>query len=490
MTYPDILPNQINDVVQQSANAFMIYNQYTLQKRVELLYTIAHLLDQKSETLIASAASETQLSITRLKTELSRTCWQLKSYADYCKSGQGLQIRIDTGGENNHLNDLRKMQVPLGPVAIFGAANFPFAYSTAGGDTASALAAGCTVIVKAHPGHAHTSQLIAGIVTASLALLKMPETIFQHIHGASYEVGKALVSHPLLKAVGFTGSQKGGKQIYDWCQQRRQPIPVFAEMSSINPIFMLPEKLHTEAEPYAKLFAASISNSAGQFCTCPGIIVGIKSEGFEKFMRALSQNVSTLAATPMLNKGIFENYLFTKDTVIQQETVHELNNPSCNANTNEVAPALARVNAQDFIKTPQFMQEVFGPFALFVQCNDEKEMLLVAQQLEGQLTASVIATEEEMITHKALISALIQKCGRFIYNGVPTGVQVSLAMQHGGPFPATTDSRFTAVGGDAINRFTRPVCFQNLPHHLLPDELKPGNPLQIWRTINNIPGTK
>ena len=490
MTYPDILPNQINDVVQQSANAFMIYNQYTLQKRVELLYTIAHLLDQKSETLIASAASETQLSITRLKTELSRTCWQLKSYADYCKSGQGLQIRIDTGGENKHLNDLRKMQVPLGPVAIFGAANFPFAYSTAGGDTASALAAGCTVIVKAHPGHAHTSQLIAGIVTASLALLKMPETIFQHIHGASYEVGKALVSHPLLKAVGFTGSQKGGKQIYDWCQQRRQPIPVFAEMSSINPIFMLPEKLHTEAEPYAKLFAASISNSAGQFCTCPGIIVGIKSAGFEKFIQALSKNISSLAATPMLNKGIFENYLITKNKLIQQETVHELNNPGCNANTYEVAPALARVNAQDFIKTPQFMQEVFGPFALLVQCKDEKEMLLVAQQLEGQLTASVIATEEEMITHKALISALIQKCGRFIYNGVPTGVQVSLAMQHGGPFPATTDSRFTAVGGDAINRFTRPVCFQNLPHHLLPDELKPGNPLQIWRTINNIPGTK
>ena len=490
MTYPDILPNQINDVVQQSANAFMIYNQYTLQKRVELLYTIAHLLDQKFETLIASAASETQLSITRLKTELSRTCWQLKSYADYCKSGQGLQIRIDTGGENKHLNDLRKMQVPLGPVAIFGAANFPFAYSTAGGDTASALAAGCTVIVKAHPGHAHTSQLIADIVTASLALLKMPETIFQHIHGASYEVGKVLVSHPLLKAVGFTGSQKGGKQIYDWCQQRRQPIPVFAEMSSINPIFMLPEKLHTEAEPYAKLFAASISNSAGQYCTCPGIIVGIKSAGFEKFIQALSKNISSLAATPMLNKGIFENYLITKNKLIQQETVHELNNPGCNANTYEVAPALARVNAQDFIKTPQFMQEVFGPFALLVQCKDEKEMLLVAQQLEGQLTASVIATEEEMITHKALISALIQKCGRFIYNGVPTGVQVSLAMQHGGPFPATTDSRFTAVGGDAINRFTRPVCFQNLPHHLLPDELKPGNPLQIWRTINNIPGTK
>ena len=486
--YPDILPYQLEEIINQSAKAFTLYKQYSLQQRAKLLYATAYNLQQAEKDIIKIAVTETHLSPPRLKTELSRTCWQLNSYADYCKSGQWMDIRIDNAGKGKNTTDLRKMQIPLGPVAIFGAANFPLAYSTAGGDTACALAAGCTVIVKAHPAHAQSSQLIADIIAATLIELKMPKNIFQHLHGVSKEIGKALVSHPLIKAVGFTGSFKGGKQIFDWGQQRPEPIPVFAEMSSVNPVFILQEKLITEAEEYAKLLAASINSSTGQFCTCPGIIVGINNDSFNNFIVALSTNFSSYAAAQMLNQGIFENYQSTMQSILQQQAVQKIEIPKAKALPNEALPVLAMVNAQDFILNPSLMQEVFGPFCLMVKCTDYAEMLLVAQHMQGQLTATIIASENEMNVHKDLIDSMKTLCGRIIFNAVPTGVQVSLAMQHGGPYPATTDSRFTAVGADGIKRFCRPIAYQNWPNNHLPEELKNENPLQLWRTVNNIPG--
>ena len=399
-----------------------------------------------------------------------------------------MDIRIDSAGKGKNTTDIRKMQIPLGPVAIFGAANFPLAYSTAGGDTACALAAGCTVIVKAHPAHAHTSQLIADIIDATLEELKMPKNIFQHIHGSSNLIGKALVSHTLIKAVGFTGSLNGGKQIFDWGQQRPEPIPVFAEMSSINPVFILPEKLKTEAEEYAKLLAASINSSTGQFCTCPGIIVGINNDSFNNFIVALSKKFSSYAPSQMLNQGIFENYHSIKQSILQQQAVEKIEIPNVKAMPNEALPALAVIPARYFLQNLSLMQEVFGPFCLLVKCTDYAEMHLVAQHMQGQLTATIIASENEMQVHNDLIENMKNRCGRLIFNAVPTGVQVSLAMQHGGPYPATTDSRFTAVGGDGIKRFSRPIAYQNWPNKYLPEELKNGNPLQLWRTVNNIPG--
>lgn len=488
ITYPEILPNQLDDMVKQSAAAFRIYHQYSITQRIKLLDTISVNLEKNAQQILAIAEKETHLSKARLKSELTRTCWQLNSYASYCKTGQWLDIRIDTKGIDKQVSHIRKMQIPLGPVAVFGAANFPLAYSTAGGDTACALAAGCTVIVKAHPGHSNTSQLIAGIISATLAELHMEPHIFQHLHGSSHEIGKALVMHPLLKAVGFTGSQKGGKQIFDWGQQRPEPIPVFAEMSSVNPVFILPEKLKTEAEVYAKLLADSISTSAGQFCTCPGIIIGINSKDFDHFIHKLAKSLSECSALPMLNNGIFENYQIRKQNILNQPAIEEIKVPNDNNLQKEVEPALAIVDANEFMDNPQFMQEVFGPFSLIVKCNNYAEMLKVSQSMEGQLTATIIADENELIQHKELIDNARSFCGRLIFNGVPTGVQVSLAMQHGGPFPATTDSRFTAVGGDGMKRFTRPIAYQNWPNNLLPAELKNENPLKIWRTINTIPG--
>lgn len=485
--FTDATPIEIDNAMQQAWNAFAVYKTMPLAKRSSFMKAIAVALESNSSALIGTAMEETSLPEARLRGELSRTIFQLNSYADACERGDWLEARIDTAIDDKTppKPDLRKMLVPLGPVVVFGASNFPFAYSTAGGDTACAFAAGCPVIVKAHPAHSRTSELAAEAILAAAKDANMPAGIFAHIHGASMETGKALVMHPHTKAVGFTGSYAGGKQLFDWGNQRKQPIPVFAEMGSVNPVFLLPGKLNEAATAIAKQYAASVTLSVGQFCTNPGLIIGLKGNALDNFIAVLGETIKDIAPATMLHAGIAKAFEEKKKAALAQENVQLVAVADLAAKTQQGTPTIATVDGTAFLNNPLLHQEVFGPFSLVVSCADSNEMLAIATQLEGQLTATLIATEEDMLANPELIQAVQDKCGRFILNGVPTGVEVCLSMQHGGPFPATTDSRFSSVGADGIKRFARPVAFQNWSNALLPDELKNENPLNIWRTVND-----
>jgi NADP-dependent aldehyde dehydrogenase len=377
------------------------------------------------------------------------------------------------------------MLIPLGPVVIFGAANFPFAYSTAGGDTACAFAAGCPVIVKAHPAHARTSEMVANAILKAAENCKLPEGIFAHVYGESFGVGKALVEHPLTKAVGFTGSFTGGKQLFDWANQRKEPIPVFAEMSSINPVFLFPEKLKQSAQDVAKMYAASITLGVGQFCTNPGLIIGVESEHLQNFIQLFGEEIKKSVPGVMLHPGIFKNYVERRALALSQENVETIAVSEKEPLGYEGMPTIALASGEAFLNNPVLHQEVFGPYSIVIRSKDVTEMMTVVNNLEGQLTCTLMATETDIRYHEDIIESIKNKCGRFVLNGVPTGVEVCLAMQHGGPFPATTDSRFTSVGADGIKRFARPICYQNWPDELLPNELRDENSLGIWRTINN-----
>jgi NADP-dependent aldehyde dehydrogenase len=411
----------------------------------------------------------------------------LNSYADACEKGEWLEARIDTAipDKNPPKPDIRKMLVPLGPVVVFGSSNFPFAYSTAGGDTACAFAAGCPVIIKAHPAHPQTSETVANAILKAADKCKMPKGIFAHVHGASFEVGKALVMHQYTKAVGFTGSFIGGKQLYDWANQRKEPIPVFSEMGSINPVFLLPGKLKQSVVDIAKMYAGSITLGVGQFCTNPGLIIGIDSDELKTFVHDLGNAIQQTASGLMLHPGIAKAYKEKKGNALIQKDVQLVAESETSVKENEGLPTIATASGQAFLNNPVLHQEVFGPYSLVIRCKDMNEMTEVAKHLEGQLTSTLMATEDDIRNNDELVEAVKNICGRFILNGVPTGVEVCLSMHHGGPFPATTDSRFTSVGADGIKRFARPIAFQNWPNDLLPEELKDENPLKIWRTINN-----
>jgi alpha-ketoglutaric semialdehyde dehydrogenase len=485
--YKDATVEEVNEALQHSWNAFRQYRKKDLIERAAFLKAIAKELEAVNNELISVANKETNLGEARLGGELKRTIFQLSSYADACAEGTWLDIRIDTAGKNRNPQkpDLRKMLVPLGPVVIFGASNFPFAYSTAGGDTACALAAGCPVIIKAHPAHAETSELVANAIQQAAHKCNLPQGIFIHLHGASFETGKALVHHPLTKAVGFTGSFEGGKALFDLANQRKEPIPVFAEMGSVNPVFLLPQKLKQDTAAIASMYGESITQSAGQFCTNPGILVAVEDASLKEFIRLLGEQIRKIRPMKMLHPGIAKNFIQKRENALLEESVAVAAVTEFEPGENESIPTLATVSAKVFLKNSLLHKEVFGPFSLLVKCADMNELLQVADAIEGQLTCSLIATEDEMKNHPELVEILKDKCGRFVVNGVPTGVEVALSMHHGGPYPATTDSRFTAVGADGIKRFARPVCFQNWSNELLPMELKNENPLNLWRTVNN-----
>lgn len=485
--YKDAANIEINSILEKAWQAFHIYRKCSLKQRADFMRRIATEVEALGDELLIVAGHETNLPETRLRNERSRTMFQLASYAGACEKGDWLEARIDTAipDKNPPKPDIRKMLVPLGPVVVFGAANFPFAYSTAGGDTASAFAAGCPVIVKAHPAHPATSELMAKAIFKAAAACNMPEGIFAHIHGASFQTGKALVEHLHTKAVGFTGSFAGGKQLFDWANQRKEPIPVFAEMSSINPVLLLPEKMKQDAAAVAKNYAGSITLGAGQFCTNPGLLIGLDNDDLKTFIHTLGEEIKKTVPAAMLNPGIHQNYITKRSAALTQPEVRELAVAEAEAAEGQGAATIATATGQAFINNPLLHQEVFGPFSLIIRCKDMNEMLEVARHIEGQLTTTLMATENDIRSNDVLVEAVKNICGRFILNGVPTGVEVCLSMQHGGPFPATTDSRFGSVGADAIKRFARPLAFQNWPDALLPDELKNNNPLGIWRTVNN-----
>jgi alpha-ketoglutaric semialdehyde dehydrogenase len=490
--FTDSTPEEIDELLIKAWNAFHAYRKLPLKQRADFMRAIGREMELLGDDLLAVANQETHLPEARLRNERTRTIFQLNSYADACERGDWLEARIDTAEakRNPPKPDIRKMLVPIGPVAVFGAANFPFAYSTAGGDTASALAAGCPVVVKAHPAHADTSEMVAQAIMKAATLTYMPAGIFTHLHGFSFEVGKAIVQHRYIKAVGFTGSFSGGKQLFDWAAQRKDPIPVFAEMSSVNPVFLLPGHLLEHAEASAKILSSSITLGVGQFCTNPGLIIAIANDNLDHFSRVLAEEIKQSAPAEMLNPGIFKNYVERRANALAQADVETVSVAEFSPHFNEAVPTIATTSAANFINNPLLHQEVFGPYSIIIRCKDLAEMAEVAMHLEGQLTATIIGTDEDIRNSENLIETVKDICGRFVLNGVPTGVEVCLSMQHGGPFPATTDARFTSVGADAIKRFARPLAFQNWKDEFLPEELKDQNPLGISRTVNDklIPG--
>lgn len=485
--YKDATQEQIEAAMARSYNGFLKYKQVSGKDKGVFLRAVADEIEALGAALVQTAMQETNLPEARLAGERGRTCFQLRSMAEVVEEGSWVDATIDTALPDRQplpKPDIRNMLVPIGPVVVFGASNFPFAYSTAGVDPSSAWAAGCSVVVKAHPAHPQTSEMVATAIQKAVEKTGMPEGIFEHIHGASFEVGKALVMHPRTAAVGFTGSLAGGKALFDMANQREVPIPVFSEMGSTNPVFLLPNALSENAEKFSKMYALSITGSMGQFCTKPGLIFGIESEGLDRFIATLSTEISNIAGVPMLHTGIAKAFRAKREEVLSQSGIEIESETSASYNDADGIPSLASISGFEFMQNLKVHQEVFGPFALVIKCKDEAELNEVVNHLEGQLTCTLMATEDDIKTYNNIVQAASLICGRLILNGVPTGVEVCPAMQHGGPFPASTDGRFGSVGSHAIKRFVRPLAIQNFPDAFLAPELQNANPLNIWRTIN------
>lgn len=479
--------NQIEQVMQQASVAFETYRHTGPENKALFLEAIANNIEALGEALIQQASAETHLPAARLTGERGRTTMQLRMFAQMLREGSWVEATIDTAipDKTPARPDLRKMLVPLGPVVVFGASNFPFAYSTAGGDTASALAGGCPVVVKAHPAHLETSVMVAGAIQAAIEQTGMPAHTFQHVSDASFEAGKALVQHPHTCAVGFTGSYSGGRALYDYAAARKNPIPVFSEMGSINPVVFLPDTLQKNAESLAKQYAGSITLGMGQFCTNPGILIALEGDELNSFADLLAKEIALVVPAKMLHAGIHTAYTANREKALQQKGVTVLANASAATSGIEAQATVATVTGAEFLASPQLHEEVFGPYSLLVKCKNETELKAVWTSLAGQLTTTVMATDADLNNHAGLIETACSIAGRIVFNGVPTGVEVCASMVHGGPFPASTDGRFTAVGINAVKRWVRPVCYQNCPDSFLPDALKAANPLKIWRLLDN-----
>ena len=464
------MPKQIEKIVERAA----AYRSPGPEVLAGFLERIGDMIMAAGEKLISTCAEETALSVDRLVGERARTVNQLKMFSERVREGSWVDARIDTPLPDRKpipKPDLRRMLMPVGPVAVFGASNFPLAFSVAGGDTASALAAGCAVVVKPHPGHPGTSALTASAVLNAAQECRMPEGVFAMIEETSVEIGLELVRHPLMRAVGFTGSTMAGRALFDAANSRPEPIPVFAEMGSLNPLFVLPAALQKRWEPIATGLAGSVSLGTGQFCTKPGLVITQQSSVSGQFASRLGEELSRAPKGRMLNDTIskrFEESLAKAKDYIRAEG----------------GAYLLVTEGKKFGEERSLHEEIFGPATLLVQCENTDELLELAGKLDGQLTATIHAEPEDEALSGRLLRVLQEKVGRIVWNGYPTGVEVSPSMHHGGPYPATTDSRFTSVGTAAIQRFARPVCYQGLPQELLPVELHNSNVRQIWRMIN------
>ena len=478
--------SEIDKAVALAKSAFESYRFAKGDRKAVFLRAIAEEIENLGDELVQTVMAESGLPEGRVKGERGRTCSQLQLFADLVEEGSWVEAVIDHGDPVRQpvpKPDLRRMLVPLGPVVVFTASNFPLAFSTAGGDTAAALAAGCPVIVKGHEAHPATNLMVARAIGRAARCTGMPEGVFSSLNG-DHETGKALVEHPDVAAVAFTGSHRGGKALFQLANLRPKPIPVFAEMGSINPIVLLPAYIENHAGELAAQLVGSVTLGAGQFCTNPGLIL-LPEAKEEKFLKAMKQALEAATAQCMLNEKIFEAYLGTLQQVVGAGAVELVFSPSENSAA-AVRPTVAKTSAQDFIRNPVLHAEVFGPFTLLVTWQSAGELMQLLRSLEGQLSATLFAEGEELIAHRATLETLRELAGRLIINGVPTGVEVGHAMQHGGPWPATTDSRFTSVGTGAIRRFARPLAFQNFPNELLPEELKRSNPLGIRRLVDGV----
>lgn len=469
--------------------AFDPYRQVAPVRRAELLEAIAQGLMDLGDALIERAHCESALPLARLEGERQRTVGQLRLFAQLLRQGTWQRTVFDSALPDRvpPRPDLRQQSIGVGPVAVFGASNFPLAFSVAGGDTASALAAGCPVVAKAHPAHLGTSELVGRVIQRAVVSAGLPEGVFSLLIDADTRVGAALVAHPAIQAVGFTGSRRGGLALQAIAQVRPQPIPVYAELSAINPVFLLPGALTARSQALAAGFVDSLTLGVGQFCTNPGLVLGVAGDALDHFAAAAAQALQTKTAGTMLTPGIAHAYAQAVKTMQSQPGVGVVARGLGETGPNQAQPGLLRTSGDHFLAQPALADEVFGPASLVVACRDEAQLLAVAEHLEGQLTATLQLEASDQALALRLLPVLERKAGRILANGWPTGVEVSHAMVHGGPFPASSSAAHTSVGSRAIERFLRPVCYQNLPSWLMPAALRDDNPEGIERWVDGSP---
>ena len=483
---PEFGSGSVADVERACAlaqQAFDSYRETTLEQRAQFLEQIAHNILDIGPTLIERAMQESGLPQARLEGERGRTVGQLRLFAKVVRDGHFLATALDSAlpERSPPRPDLRLRKIGLGPVAVFGASNFPLAFSVAGGDTASALAAGCPVVVKAHGAHPGTSELMGKAIQAAVASCGLHEGVFLLLFGDGRTVGQALVGHPAIKAVGFTGSRQGGMALVRSAAQRAEPIPVYAEMSSINPMFLLADAMAQRAGDIGRAFVDSLTLGAGQFCTNPGLLIAVEGKDLDTFRDAATAALQAKVASTMLTPGIQSAFKQGVERLAGTAGVNLLARGQDGASACAGQAALFMTDAATFLADPSLEEEIFGASALIVRCSDASQFKQIAEYLDGQLTATLFLTENDRAAALALLPTLERKVGRILVNNYPTGVEVSHAMVHGGPFPATSDSRSTSVGASAIDRFLRPVSYQDLPAYLLPPELQDSNPLGLWR---------
>lgn len=473
-TFKEATAKEIDQAMQLAVTAFSQVKKTTAQQRANFLYAIIEEIVALGDELINTASSESGLPIARLQGERDRTTGQLKLFADLISEGSWVNARINSGTP-----DIRQMQIPIGVIGIFGASNFPLAFSVAGGDTAAALAAGCTVVFKAHPAHPNTSHLVGSAIIAAAKRSQMPEGVFSLIHGATNETGQYLAAHPSLSAIAFTGSFRGGKALYETATRRHTPIPVYAEMGSVNPVFFLPGILAEKGQELATQFLQSVTLGVGQFCTNPGLFLTFGNA--REFITRLQENITGIQPGHMLTNGILQAF-HTGIQKLKQDGAQLLG--SAPEAAHQANAQLFQIDVKQAIAQPALCSEIFGPSSVHITASSQEELYQFAASLEGQLTVTIHGTATDLEQHAALIDILREKAGRLVINGFPTGVAVNHAMVHGGPWPACTPAAGTSVGTMAIYRFCRPVCFQDFPAFLLPAELKNENPLDIWRLLN------
>ena len=464
-------PALVDRAVVAAEAAFWSYGYSHRADRAAFLHTIADEIDARADAITQIGSSETGLPEARLQGERGRTVGQLRLFAEHIKAGDYLDYRHDAAIPDRAplpRADLKLIQRPIGPVAVFGASNFPLAFSTAGGDTASALAAGCPVVVKGHSAHPGTSEIVAEAIKASVEKCGIHPGVFSLIQGGKRDVGTALVQHPAIKAVGFTGSLSGGRALFDLCASRPCPIPFFGELGSVNPMFLLPHAMQTNCEGIAQGWAASLTMGAGQFCTNPGVAIMIDGSEADTFTAAANTALSIVGAQTMLTDGIAAAYRMGKDRIGAISDVQEI--LATHSNPRTATPSLFTTTGDAWLQNADLNEEVFGPLGVIVRVRNTAQMIAVARSLAGQLTCTLHLNDADTPLGQQLMPILEQKAGRVLANGFPTGVEVCDSMVHGGPYPASTNFGATSVGTLAIRRFLRPVCYQDIPKALLPHD--------------------
>lgn len=483
--------HQIDAALRAAVDAFRTFRQTSADKRAQFLERIAAGVEAVAEDLIELADQETALGRPRLPGELARACNGARMFAAMVREGSWVDARIDTALPDRKpapKPDIRLMHRPVGPVVVFGASNFPFAISVIGSDTVAALAVGCPVVVKAHPAHPHTCERLAAIVKDAARESGLPDGVFTMVHGRSHEVGTALVAHPATEAVAFTGSLRGGRALFDVASKRERPIPVYAEMGSLNPVFLLPRALAARGEQIAEGFVASLTLGTGQFCTNPAMILASHGASLDFFLSEAGRRVAAVAPASMLHRGIHQAYEQGVNRIqALPEVLVTAKAAGADQSKCQASAVLFETDSETYFKHPEVLrEEVFGPSSVVLRCPGQADMIRFAESMDGSLSATLHGTPEDLAEFSELIEVLQTKVGRLVINGYPTGLEVCPSLHHGGPYPATTHSHFTSIGLSAFLRFVRPLCFQDVPEMLLPEELRDSNPRGIWRLVNGV----